>query len=180
MTTITTPSAARIPAGTWLVDPVRSRVGFAAKQLGIVTVRGEFREFEATIEAGEGPESFRVYGVVQAGSLDTANERRDEHLRSAAFLAAASHPYVVFESTRFEARDDDSLRVIGRLRLHGITREIELAAEIADATADELVLRGSGTLSRADFGMRRFRGLVTDKVEVELSVVADRQGSRTA
>jgi polyisoprenoid-binding protein YceI len=68
----------RLPTGTWQVDPVHSRIGFAAKHLGIATVRGFFREFEGTLDLDER----RAYGTVKTASLDTNDERRDEHLRS--------------------------------------------------------------------------------------------------
>ena len=62
-----------IPTGNWVVDPAHSYVGFAVKQLGISTVRGEFREFEGTLEIGEEVSTPRAYGTVRVASVDTEN-----------------------------------------------------------------------------------------------------------
>ena len=171
MTTITTLPATRIPAGTWVVDPSHSRVGFAVKMLGLTTVRGEFREFEGTIEIAEDLADSRAGGVVKTASVDTGNERRDEHLRSADFLDAGHHPELRFESTRIEAIDDDTLRIAGRLELHGTNREIELSARVRRVD-ERVVLDVTGSLARSDFGMRRFKALVGDAVELELAIAA--------
>ena len=104
MTTATLTRTA-IPTGTWTIDPVHSKVGFAVKHMGVATVRGEFREFEGTIEFGEDLDSSRVYGTVKSASVYTGQEQRDEHLRSADFFDAGTHPELRFESTRIEAID---------------------------------------------------------------------------
>ena len=91
MTTATLPRT-QIPAGTWTVDPAHSRLGFAVKSLGFLTVRGQFLEFDGTIEIAEDLASSHAYGTVRAASVDTGRERRDEHLRSADFLDAATIP----------------------------------------------------------------------------------------
>src|SRR5512134_3480549 len=97
-----------IPAGTWTVDPVHSKVGFAVKHMGVATVRGEFRDFEGTLEIGDDLESARAHGTVKAASVDTNQEQRDEHLRSADFFDAENHPELRFESKRIEALDDET------------------------------------------------------------------------
>ena len=92
-----------IPTGTWTIDPVHSKVGFAVKHMGVATVRGEFREFEGTIEIGEDLDSSRAYGTVKAASVNTNQEQRDEHLRSAGLLRRRGSPRS-FASSRLESR----------------------------------------------------------------------------
>ena len=87
-----------IPTGTWRVDKARTRVGFAARTLGIATVRGEFREFDGALEIGEQLADARAYGRVDATSVDTNLARRDAHLRSTDFLSAERHPELTFRS----------------------------------------------------------------------------------
>src|SRR5947209_7018376 len=79
-----------LPAGTWTVDPIHSNVGFAAKHMGIATVRGAFTEFEGTIEIGEDLSTAKAYGTVNVESIDTNDPQRDSHLRSPDFLDAAT------------------------------------------------------------------------------------------
>src|SRR5215210_1527022 len=181
--TLTRPT---VPTGTWAIDPVHSKVGFAVKHMGVATVRGEFREFEGTIEIGEDLESSRAYGVVKAASVNTNQEQRDEHLRSADFFDADVHPELRFESTRIEAIDEDTIRVVGELTLNGVTRELELEAEILGtglgASDEERIgLEVTGQLSRRDYGMRFNAALgsgnavVADKVKLELDLAAVKQ-----
>src|SRR5437764_888580 len=94
----TTSLSTVIPAGTWAVDPAHSKVGFAVKHMGIATVRGEFTDFEGTLEIGEDLSTARAYGKVKAASVDTNEPQRDEHLRSGDFFDAANYPELTFES----------------------------------------------------------------------------------
>src|SRR4029077_3995269 len=81
--TETTLPKTTLPAGTWKVDPVHSSVEFQVKHLGIATVKGQFNEFEGTVEVDQ--DGARAYGTVQTASVDTREPQRDEHLRSADF-----------------------------------------------------------------------------------------------
>jgi polyisoprenoid-binding protein YceI len=184
--TTATPTRTAIPTGTWVVDPVHSKVGFAVKHMGVATVRGEFREFEGTIEIGDDLESSRAYGTAQAASVTTHNDQRDDHLRSADFFSAESHPELRFESTRIEAIDDERLAIFGELTINGVTRETELEAEILGTglgASDEerLGLEVTGRVSRRDHEMRFDAALgsgnavVGDKVKLELDIAAVRQ-----
>ena len=93
----------RVPTGTWNVDPAHSAVEFQVKHMMIATVRGRFTEFEATIEAAPEIDDSRVYGAVEAASIDTNQPDRDAHLRSPDFFDAERHPQIRFESRRIVA-----------------------------------------------------------------------------
>lgn len=172
-----------VPTGTWTIDPIHSKIGFAVKHMGVATVRGEFREFEGTIEIRNDIESSRAYGTVKAASVNTNNEQRDEHLRSPDFFDAEAHPELRFESNRIEAIDEATLRIVGDLTLNGVTRELELEAEILGtglgASDEERIgLEATGQLSRRDYEMRFNAALgsgnavVADKVKLELDIAA--------
>jgi polyisoprenoid-binding protein YceI len=103
----------RLPPGTWHVDPAHSRIGFAAKQLGISTVRGVFREFEGTLDLDEG----RAHGTVRTASLDTNNHRRDKHLRSPDFLDVTEHPELRFEATEIRPLGEEAFEIEGDLEI---------------------------------------------------------------
>jgi polyisoprenoid-binding protein YceI len=175
-----------IPTGTWVVDPAHSRVGFAVKHLGISTVRGEFKEFEGTLEIGEDVSAWRTYGTVKVASIDTGETDRDGHLRSPDFFAAAQFPEIAFESTKIEALDDDEFRVTGRLTIHGVTNEIVLHAEVGGTELDpwgneRVGLEVTGRLSRGDYGMKLQQAMgsgnlvVGDGVTLSLDLSATKQ-----
>jgi polyisoprenoid-binding protein YceI len=172
-----------IPTGTWVVDPVHSRVGFAVKHLGISTVRGEFKEFEGTLEIGEDLPTSRAYGTVKVASIDTRETDRDDHLRSPDFFDAAQFPEIAFASTKIEPLDEEEFRVTGRLTIHGVSNEIVLHAEVGGAERDpwgneRIGLEVTGRLSRSDYGMKLQQTLgsgnqvVGDKVTLALDLSA--------
>ncbi len=173
-----------VPVGTWSVDPAHSKVGFAVKHMGIATVRGEFGEFEGTLEISEDLSSAKAYGTVKTASVDTNQPQRDEHLRSPDFFDAPGNPEISFESTEITLADEDTYNIAGNLTLHGVTRPIVLNAEIQGTeidpqTGNERVgLEVSGQLSRSDYGMEFNMALgsgnmlVADKVKLVLDIAA--------
>ncbi len=186
-TAAATPTATLIPTGTWQADPKHSKVGFAVKHLGISTVRGEFTEFEGSLEVGDSLSSATARGTVKAASVDTNEAARDEHLRSADFFDVEKFPELAFESTRIEPLGEDSFRIVGDLTMHGVTREIELTAEVQGSELDpwgnqRVGLEITGQLSRGDFEMKFNQALgsgnlvVGDKVKLALDVSAVKQG----
>ena len=118
----TTRSKQRPAARTrWTVDAEGTTVDFAVKTFwGLATVRGRFDGFDGVYEVG--PDGTRIALTIEANSLDTANRRRDEHLRSSDFFAVAEHPQVRFTSTRVRHAGDGRLRVEGVLARGGNRR----------------------------------------------------------
>ena len=178
-------TATLVPAGTWNVDPAHSKVGFAVKHMGIANVRGEFAEFEGTLEVGTDLDSAKARGTVKVASVDTSEDQRDAHLRSPDFFDAESHPYLTFESRKIEQVDDDTFKVTGDLTLHGVTNEVVLNAEVQGADTDpwgndRVGLEVTGQLSRGDYDMKFNQALgsgnllVGDKVNISLDVSAVR------
>src|ERR1700761_7768445 len=185
MSTTTSPL---IPTGTWTVDPAHSKVGFAVKHMGIATVRGEFTEFEGTLEIGADLASARAYGTVKTAPVDTNEPQRDEHLRSADFFDAVEHSELRFESTSIEALDDEEFRITGQLTIHGVTNEIVLHADVQGTDVDpwgneRVGLEITGQLSRGDYGMKFNQALgsgnmlVADKVKLALDISAVKQAA---
>jgi polyisoprenoid-binding protein YceI len=171
------------PTGTWKVDTTHSRVGFAVKHLGIATVRGTFKEFEGTLEIGDDLATAKAYGKVKTASVDTNEAARDEHLRNSDFFDAEKYPEITFESTKIEAIDEDSLKIIGDLTINGTTNEVELLAEVGGTEVDpwgndRVGLEAVGKISRSDFGMKFNMALgsgnlaVGDKVTLNLDISA--------
>jgi polyisoprenoid-binding protein YceI len=180
---ITTTSTAPL-TGTWSVDPAHSRVGFQVKHLGIATVRGEFREFEGTLElGGEAPQA---YGTIKAASVDTNEPQRDEHLRSGDFFDAEQNPELSYRSTAIRQLDEETLEIDGELTMRGVTRPVELRGEIQgyeqDPWGNERVgLEVTGELSRGEWGMTFNQALgsgnvlVSDEIKLLLDISAVKQ-----
>jgi len=174
-------TATLIPTGTYTIDPSHSRVGFAVKHLGIATVRGEFGTFEGGLVLGE--DGATAYGTVQAVSVDTNEPQRDEHLRSGDFFDVERFPEIAFRSTAIRPVGEDTFEIVGDLTMHGITREVELEAEVQGSEFDpwgneRVALEITGQLNRADFDMKfnQVLGsgnmLVSDKVKLSLDISA--------
>jgi polyisoprenoid-binding protein YceI len=171
--------AGHIAAGTWIVDPVHSTIGFAVRHAGVANVRGLFREFEGTIAvAADG--TLSGGGSVALASVDTGAPDRDAHLRSADFFDVERHPELRFRATRIEV-DGEDVTVAGELSLHGVTGTLELSGELTGPGIDDegntrFGLSLAGQLSRAAYGMRfnQLLGggnvLVGDKVKLALEV----------
>ena len=180
MSTATT-TTTLIPAGTWAVDPAHSRVGFAVKHLGIATVRGTFDRFEGALSTKDDITQATITASIEAASINTREEQRDAHLRSADFFDAEVHPRLTFRSTAIRVIDDETLAVTGDLSMHGVTRPVELTAEVQGTETDpwgneRVALELSGTLSRGEYGMtfNQVLGsgnkLVSDTVKISLDV----------
>lgn len=175
-----------IPPGTWTVDAAHSTVGFAVKHMGIANVRGQFREFEGTLEVGEDLASSSARGAVKVASITTDEEQRDDHLRSPDFFNVEEFPEILFESTHVEAIDDESTSVVGNLTMHGVTQEVKLKAVFQGTDTDpsgnqRAGLEVIGVLKRSDFDMKFNQALgsgnvlVGDKVNMSLDISAVKQ-----
>jgi len=171
-----------VPTGTWNVDPSHSKVGFAVKHLGIATVRGEFSKFEGKLEVAEDG-TVTASGTVETASVNTNEDARDEHLRSADFFDAEANPQITFTSTEIKAVDDETFEITGDLNIHGVTNSVTLKAEVSDTEQDpwgntRVGLEVTGSLSRGDYGMKFNQALgsgnvmVSDKVKLALDISA--------
>src|ERR1700752_1888467 len=86
-------------AGTWSIDPVHSEVGFAARHMMVSKVRGRFRTFSGQLVTGENPLDSSVTAEIDMSSIDTGNEQRDGHIRSADFFEVENYPTMTYKST---------------------------------------------------------------------------------
>lgn len=148
------------PPGPWTVDPAHSTVGAVAQHLGISSVRGRFTDFTATVEiAPDDVTKSRVEAVIRAGSIDTGNSTRDEHLRSADFLDVERFPEITYRSTGLTAGvGADRWTVHGELGLHGVVRPVDLDLAYLGTGADpwggtRAAFRATAQLRREDFAM---------------------------
>ncbi len=133
-------SEATAPVKTkWIVDKAHSEVGFKVKHLMITNVKGVFRDFEASIYTTE--EDFmtaEIHFVINAESVDTGDESRDKHLRSADFFDVEHHPQIHFTSDDAVDKidNDGSYELWGDLTIKGIKRQIRLSVEYGGIMKD--------------------------------------------
>lgn len=151
-TTIETPTLA---TGTWIADPVHSDISFRVRHMGVGRVRGTFALGSAELTVGD---DTRVTAVIDAASVRTGNEQRDRHVRSADFLDVERHPTIGFASTCVRDFAGDTFTLVGELRVHGVTRTVELRTEFLGVVADPAGGERTGfaattTISRAAFGV---------------------------
>ncbi|MEX6687236.1 YceI family protein [Danxiaibacter flavus] len=143
----------------WVVDPMHSEVHFKVKHLVISTVTGAFNTFggEATAN-GDDFENAKVAFTLDVNSINTNQEARDNHLRSAEFFDAGQFPTISFESTSFKKAKGDIYAVTGNLTMKGITKEVTIDAEYGGAAKDawgntKLGFEVTGKINRKEFGL---------------------------
>src|SRR3954464_6359669 len=107
MTSSTTVQIPGYLAGTWDIDASHSTVGFSVRHMMVSKVRGYFRDFTGEIVTAEDPTQSRVTATIDLGSIDTRQEQRDAHIRSADFFDVDNHPEMTFRSTGVRSDGED-------------------------------------------------------------------------
>ena len=114
-------------ADEWKIDKAHTNIGFTISHLVISDVTGWFSEFDGTFSSNTDDFSgSEVRFVIKTASISTANEKRDNHLRSSDFFNAETNPDITFESTAFNKLDDKNYEVSGKLTMNGITKDVIL------------------------------------------------------
>lgn len=171
---------------TYAIDPSHSSAEFIVRHMVISKVRGRFGKFSGTLSipsSAQVPEQIAV--EIDAASIDTREDQRDAHLKSADFLHTEKHPTITFTSTRING-SAPSFTVIGNLTIHGVTKSVEIDAtfdgEGKDPWGNErIAFSGETKINRKDFGLTYNQVLETggvlvgEEVKIELSVEAVRQ-----
>ena len=178
-----TSTATQIPgyiAGTWDIDASHSTVGFSVRHMMVSKVRGYFREFSGEIVTAEDPTQSTVNATIDLSSIDTRQEQRDAHIRSADFFDVENHPQMTFRSTAVRAQGADWI-VEGDLTVKGRTKPVTLELEINGFGPDAYGGTRAGfsaktDINRSDFGvdiqmpMDGGGVVVGDKITVELEI----------
>lgn len=160
----------------WNVDVTHSEVGFSIKHMMFTTVRGSFKSFEATVHADpEDLTSAEIDFTIDVSSIDTRDEGRDNHLRSADFFDVEQFPKITFKATNTTSKGGNEYDMTGDMTVHGITKPVTFhvtfegagknpwGAEVAGFTA-------STTINRKDFGLSWNAALETGGVLVSEQV----------
>lgn len=163
------------------IDGNHSRVGFAARHMGVATVRGEFSEFEGHVLLdGQDIANSTAHVVIQTASLSTGNERRDNHLRSDDFFNAEQYPTITFDGNRVE-ETSDGLALVGDLTIRDVTKEVRIPFELSGPLElngrKRLGAEGEVRVDRKEFkllwnNMVEGVNVVADEVRLEVAIEA--------
>ena len=176
--------ATDLTAGTWAIDPVHSSINFSVRHLMVSKVRGSFETFSGAITVAEGGTP-SVSATIDVNSINTRNEQRDAHVRSADFFDAEHYPTATFVSTAVRPDGDDYV-VDGDFTLKGVTKPVSLKLEyngVNPGMGQGAVagFEASVVLNRKDFGIDIDMPLETggtvvgDKITVTLEIEALKQ-----
>jgi polyisoprenoid-binding protein YceI len=147
----------------------------------INTVHGKFNEFTGTLSL-DGTSVKEASGTIQAKSIDTGIERRDNHLRSPDFFDAAKFPTITFQSKRAEKQGSDTV-LVGDFTMHGVTKELSLPLTVKGPIKDpwgnnRIGLQAKTKINRRDYGLKYNQALETgglvvgDEIELEINAEA--------
>jgi polyisoprenoid-binding protein YceI len=178
-------TAIQIPGyvvGTWDIDASHSTVGFSVRHMMVSKVRGYFREFSGEIVTAEDQERSTVTATIDMDSIDTRQEQRDAHIRSADFFDVGNHTVMTFRSTEVRA-DGADWTVVGDLTIKGVTKPVELALEVNGFGPDAYGGTRAGFSARTEISRKEFGvdidmpmdggGVVVgDKISIELEIEA--------
>jgi polyisoprenoid-binding protein YceI len=144
-------------AGTWAIDPVHSEVSFTVRHMMVSKVRGRFDKFEGTIVTAEDPFASTVTASVDLTSINTGQEQRDAHIRSADFFEVEKYPTMTFVSTGIKSAEEGFV-LEGDLTLKGVTKPVAFDLEVSgfgpDAYGSTRVgFSALGHINRMDFGV---------------------------
>ena len=165
---------------TFDIDLAHSEIGFTVRHMMFAKVRGQFKSWSAKLEydAADATKSL-VKVEIDTASIDTREDKRDAHLRSADFFDTEKFPKMTFESKRIEPLGEGRYKLVGDLTIRGNTNEVSLDVEQSGGGKDpwgnqRLGFVAKGSLSREKFGLTWNQALeaggvlVSDKVELEI------------
>jgi len=159
------------------IDAGHSSIVFKAKRQGVVNVYGRFNQLEGKVAFDpNNPAASSINVTIAANSVDSNNERRDNHLKSPDFFNAEQFTEIVFKSTSVKKSGSDRYTIEGELSLHGVTKTI--TAEATFTGSGENARRGSKSVGfethfvvkRSEFGMNFMQDALSDDIEVTFAV----------
>lgn len=176
----------------WQIDGSHSAVEFAVKHMMVSRTKGRFAKFEGQAELDERDLArSSVSVVIDVASIDTNDEKRDEHLRSADFFDVATYPTIEFASTSIIPKGGDKFEVVGDLMIKGVTQQVVLNVESQGAGTSPWGQQVAGyeataSIARKDFGLTWNVALETggflvgDEIKISLDVELVKQTAEAA
>jgi len=158
----------------WVADKAHTSVQFEITHLMISTVTGKFDDFEITASADDSFGAPNFAATIQIPSVNTDNERRDTHLRSADFFDAETFPEMTFVTTSVQSTGENTFDLTGDLTMRGVTKPVTLSGKVTGMITDrrsqklKAGVRLSTTINRKDYNVGTEMGMVGDEVEITI------------
>jgi polyisoprenoid-binding protein YceI len=172
---VTMAVSAAAQAGTWKIDPNHSAAQFSVRHLGVSTVRGAFMKVSGSASYDPAdPSKNSVDVTIDANSVDTRVQMRDNDLRSPNFLDVQKYPTITFKSKQSKSAGAGKLEILGDLTIHGVTKEVTLdvdgpSAPIKDPWGNQRIGASASTkINRKDFGVNGAAGAVGDEITITI------------
>jgi polyisoprenoid-binding protein YceI len=170
-------------AGTYVIDPAHTVIGFVARHLMVTKVRGAFRDYTGSITIGRDVASSTAEATISTASVDTGTADRDAHLRSGDFFDVESYPTMSFTNAKVVQQDGDEFVVEGDLTIKDVTRRVSLKVELDGVANDpfgntKLAVTAKTEIDREDFGLtwnvalESGGVLVSKKITIEIEAQA--------
>jgi polyisoprenoid-binding protein YceI len=176
----TASSTSTLPkVGTYTIDPAHTDVGFVARHLVGTKVRGRFTDVEGSFTVADKPEDSTLQATVQAASIFTGQQQRDDHLRTNDFLDVPNFPTLTLVSTGLRRVDDSNWVLTGDLTIRGVTKSVDFDLEFLGEGASMqegktvVAFSASATIDRRDFGVSFNHSLLDGSVVVGNKVVIE-------
>jgi polyisoprenoid-binding protein YceI len=172
---------AALAAETFAIDPVHSAVLFKINHLGVSNFYGRFQDVTGTyVLDADNPAASSLDVTIKAESVDTHNEKRDQHLKSPDFFNVKQFPVLTMKSKSVKKTGDKTFRVTADLTVHGVTKEVTFDATQVGAGKDpwggyRSGFEGSLTLKRSEYDVKFMPGGVGEDVTILISVEGVRQ-----
>ena len=161
--------------GTWQIDPPHASAQFSVRHLGVSTVRGAFTKVSGSAKYDPSdPSKTSLDATIEAASVDTRVEMRDNDLRSPNFLDVQKYPTITFHSKQVKGAAAGKLQIVGDLTIHGVTKEVTLdvdgpSAAMKDPWGNQRVGASATTkINRKDFGVNGAPGVVGDDITITI------------
>jgi polyisoprenoid-binding protein YceI len=175
---ITAAAQAAAPTGNWQIDPNHTSAGFSVRHLGVSTVRGAFSKVTGSAQYDPAdPSKTSLDATIDASTVDTGVEMRNNDLRSPHFFDVAKYPTITFHSKSTKVAAPGKLMITGDLTMHGVTKEVVLdvdgpSAPIKDPMGKGQRMGASATtkVTRQDFGVSGAPGVVGDEISITIDV----------
>jgi polyisoprenoid-binding protein YceI len=163
----------------WVYDPGHSQITWSVKYVGLSLVHGMFTKVDCELNVdGDDPTRWSANVTIDAASVDSGIERRDDVMRGEEYFEVEKYPTITFQSKRVE-RNGDGYRVVGDVNLHGVTREVALTGKyVGEATDPRGVKRrglsGSTTIKRSDYNFHAppLPQAMSDEIALDVDVQA--------
>jgi polyisoprenoid-binding protein YceI len=181
--TLTIASIALLPLGSlqaddFTIDPGHTYVSFAINHLGFSTMRGKFNQQDGTMKYDPASKTAEVSIEIEAASIDTGHDKRDEHLRGPDFLNTVENPTITFKSTGATWNGDKPATVTGNLTILGVSKPVTLTIDSINCGEHPFSKKytcgfdASGSIMRSDFGVTYGIPNIGDKMDLQIELEA--------